>query len=415
VIRYLVLIFLLIVFGNLFGQNISSISIEGLKKTKESYVRQFVTVRVGDRLDSAQLEADRKRLTNLEMFGDCQIRIDEIKEGNYHITFRCDELHTLLPIFSFGGIEENFWIQVGASEVNLSGRGHKLTTYYQYYDRSSYAAHLTFERIKQSNWGANVNFVKWSTVEPLFFDEGAVEYDYDNWTFGATAIRYFKFRDKLEFGGAYFTEDYKRLGESFAFAPLQVSTQKVLGKILYTIDRVNYHFFYVDGVKNQFNLQTVRSLDDDPPFYISFNDFHYFKRIKGRGNFATRLRVGLSSNEQSPFAPFVLDSYLNIRGVGNRVDRGTGAIILNAEYRQTLLEKEKIAIQGVVFSDTGSWRNPGGNFNDFTDSNNFVLFAGGGLRFIHKKIYNAILRVDYGFNLQETGINGFVLGVGQYF
>ncbi len=124
---------------------------------------------------------------------------------------------------------------------------------------------------------------------------------------------------------------------------------------------------------------------------------------------------GLSSNQESPFAPFVLDSYLNIRGVGNRVDRGTGAIILNAEYRYSLLEKDRIAIQGILFSDTGSWRNPGGNFSGFTDSNNFVLFAGGGLRFIHKKIYNAILRIDYGFNLQETGINGFVLGVGQYF
>ena len=125
--------------------------------------------------------------------------------------------------------------------------------------------------------------------------------------------------------------------------------------------------------------------------------------------------MGLSSNHESPFAPFVLDSYLNIRGIGNRVDRGTGALILNMEYRHSLLEKERIAIQGVVFSDTGSWRNPGGNLDDFSNPDNFVLFAGGGLRFIHKKIYNAILRVDYGFNLQERQVNGFVLGVGQYF
>ena len=396
------------------GQQVSSISFKGLRKTKESYVRQFLSVKVGDRLDSVSLERDRKMLTNLEMFGRADFEVIQNKT-DFEVIFNCVELFTLLPIFSFGGIEENFWIQVGATEANLSGNGNKLTTYYQYYDRSSFATHLTFQCIKYSQWGANINFVKWSTLEPLFFDDAVVEYEYDNWTYGATAIRYFQYRDKLEFGGAFFTEDYTRVGEEVAGAPGRVSKEKLLGKVLYSIDRVNYHFFYLDGIKNQLNLQTVRSLDDDPTFYIVFNDFHYFRRIGNKGNFATRFRFGLSSNDDTPFAPFVLDSYLNIRGIGNRVDRGTGAIILNAEYRYSLIEREKVAIQGVLFSDTGSWRNPGGGFDDFSNSDNLVLFAGGGFRFIHKKIYNAILRVDYGFNLQEKQINGFVLGVGQYF
>jgi len=400
---------------SLFSQKIVSISIEGLKKTKENYVLQFIQLAVGDELDSTQLMRDENMLTNLEMFNNADYEVVKNSNGGYDVTFVVDELFTLLPIFSFGGIKENFWVQAGISEVNLGGRGNKLTTYYQYYDRSSGATHLTLERIKQSKWGLNLNFIKWSTLEPLYFDEGSVEYEYDNWTWGATGIRYFQYRDKLEFGGAYFTEDYTRAGEEVPDAPLMVSEKKLLGKVLYTIDRVNYHFFYLDGIKNQFNAQMVRSLDDDPDFYIAFNDFNYFKRISKKGNFGMRFRYGLSSNQDSPFAPFVLDSYLNIRGIGNRVDRGTGAIILNAEYRQTLLERDIVAIQGVVFSDTGSWRNPGGTFSDFKDPDNFVLFAGGGLRFIHKKIYNAILRVDYGFNLQQTNINGFVLGVGQYF
>ena len=400
----------------LFCQEISSIDIEGLKRTKESYVRQFLSIKVGDALDSAKLERDRKILTNLEIFAHAHVKVNPEDDGSYGVVFWCDELFTLLPIFSFGGVEDSFWVQAGFSEVNLGGRGHKLTAYYQYYDRSSFVANLSFERIKQSNWGVNINFVNWSTLEPLFFSQGEVLYEYDNWTFGGTAIRYFQFRDKLEFGGSYFTEDYLRVnGEGVSDAPLQVNEKKILGKALYTIDRVNYYFFYLDGIKNQLNAQTVQSLDGAPAFHIVFNDFNYFKRINKNGNFGMRFRFGISSNEESPFAPFVLDSYLNIRGVGDRVDRGTGAIILNAEYRHTLLDREKVAIQGVAFSDTGSWRNPGGTFNDFTNSDNFVLFAGGGFRFIHKKFYNAIFRVDYGFNLQQTEINGFVLGVGQYF
>lgn len=410
----LILFFLFLIVDS-FGQQIKSISFEGLERTKESYVRQFLTIEVGDDLDSAQLETDRIRLTNLEIFGHVHAKTEPTQEG-YNVIFWCDEFFTLLPIFSFGGIEENFWVQVGASEVNLGGRGNKLTTYYQHYDRNSFATHLTLERIKQSNWGANINLIKWATLEPLYFGENALDYEYDNWTIGATVIRYFNFRNKLEFGGAFFTEDYSKVTEgTFAGAPELVSKQKALGKILLTNDYVNYYFFYQNGWKNQLNLQTVRSFNGDSPFYIFFNDLSYSHRITKKGNFASRFRVGLSSNDESPFAPFVLDSYLNIRGVGNRVDRGTGAIILNVEYRHTLFEKEKVAIQGVLFSDNGSWRNPGGKISDFTQNENLVLFSGGGFRFIHKKIYNAILRVDYGVNLQNRKVSGFVLGIGQYF
>lgn len=409
-----VFLFLLVPIS-LFGQEITSISFKGLRNTKESYVRQFLTIEVGDLLDAAQVERDRKMLTNLEVLAHCDAKVLVNELGNYEVVFGCDEVHTLLPVFSFGGIRDNFWIQLGFSEVNLGGIGNKLTSYYQYYDRSSVAAHLTLERIKLSPWGANLNFVKWSTLEPLFFREERVEYEYDNWTFGATTIRNFKFRDRLEFGGSYFTEDYTKIGDRVPSAPIQVSKKKILGKLLYTIDRLNYHFFYRDGIKNDFNIQTVWSLENDPQFFIVFNNLHFYRRIGKRANLASRLKIGLSTNEDSPFAPFVIDSYLNIRGAGNRVDRGTGVIILNAEYRYVFTEKEKYAVQGVLFSDSGTWRNPGGNLGDFKNPSNAVLFAGGGVRFIHKKIFNAILRIDYGFNLQDLGVNGFVLGVGQYF
>lgn len=377
------------------AQLIQSITYKGLKNTKELYLQQFVTSKEGESLDSLMLWKDKQRLTNLEVFSNVDFEVTE-SNGDYAVEFICTELRTLLPIFSFGGIEENFWVQAGFSEVNLGGFGNKLTTYYQYYDRSSYAAHLSFDRIKQSDWGVNVNLIHWSTLEPLFFGADEVEYEYTNNTIGASAIRHLNFTDRIEIGGAFFTERFARYTEgTFDGAPDLVDKAKLLGKTTLVWNRVNYHFFYLDGWHNQLNIQTVQSLDNDPAFYIFFNDFKYLRQVGHQGNFASRLRLGLSSNEESPFAPFVLDSYLNIRGIGNRVDRGTGAIILNLEYRQTLREGENTAIQGVLFSDMGSWRNPGGDFSDFSKTDNLVLFAGGGLRFIHKKIYNAIFRIDY--------------------
>lgn len=132
-------------------------------------------------------------------------------------------------------------------------------------------------------------------------------------------------------------------------------------------------------------------------------------------NWANRLRLGLATNNDTPFAPFTVDNNLNIRGVGNLIDRGTGAIVLNTEYRQTLYEKGWFALQGNAFFDAGSWRNPGGDFGDFAESQNFRVYPGVGLRFIHKKIFNAIFRIDYGVGITEDSTRGFVFGIGQYF
>ncbi|WP_425392679.1 hypothetical protein [Ekhidna sp.] len=413
--KHLSLFFLFLTSICCYSQRIQSISFEGLKKTKSDYVEQFLTISAGDRLDSTLLFMNKQRLANLEMFADVDFAVLQ-EGGGVAVVFQCKEVYTLLPIFSFGGIEENFWIQAGASEVNLGGRGNKITSYYQYYDRSSFAAHLTFDRIRKSNWGVNINLIKWSTLEPLFFDNHTVEYEYDNYTIGLDLIRHLNFNDRIQIGGAFFTEDYMKFTEGmFEGAPEKVSKQKALAKVILIHNRIDYHYFYLDGWHNQLNIESVHSFDEDPNFYIVFNDVKRFIRMGAKGNLAARLRLGLSRNQESPFAPFVLDSYLNIRGVGNRVDRGTGAIILNAEYRHAFIERANVAIQGVIFSDSGSWRNPGGDFSDFSNDENFVLFAGGGFRFIHKKFYNAILRIDYGFNLQEPAVNGFVLGIGQYF
>jgi hypothetical protein len=60
------------------------------------------------------------------------------------------------------------------------------------------------------------------------------------------------------------------------------------------------------------------------------------------------LRLGLSTNNESPFAPFSLDNNINLRGVGNAVDRGTGSIVFNTEYRYTLVDKKILHFKATV-------------------------------------------------------------------
>ena len=80
----------------------------------------------------------------------------------------------------------------------------------------------------------------------------------------------------------------------------------------------------------------------------------FYKRISIRDDFVLRLKFGLTSNNLGYFSPFTLDSYLNIRGVGNMVDHGTGQIVLNMEYRYIVKHTNFGCWQVVGFLDSGT-------------------------------------------------------------
>ena len=140
-----------------------------------------------------------------------------------------------------------------------------------------------------------------------------------------------------------------------------------------------------------------------------------FLRLGKKGNLAIRTRFGISTNNNSPFAPFVVDSRVNLRGSGNRIERGTAQAILNIEYRHTFLNLSNWAIQGVIFTDLGNWRTPGGQLDELVSKDELRQFVGGGFRVLYKRIYDAVWRVDYGVDVFNKNQRGFVLGIGQYF
>jgi len=405
----------LVVFCSQAQSIVSKITFEGLERTRKEYLLQFLTTRIGQKLDSVSLETDRNRLVNLEIIAAASYRVELAKNG-LEVVFTCEEFHTLVPVINFGGIRDNIWFRIGASDINVGGKGHKVSGFYQYNDRHTFRFDYQVPVITNSRWGYRIALLKWSTIEPLYFEEGTTNYDYDN-NLGELAVHYnFTFHHSVEIGGGFFNEVYFKnsLNPEDAPGPDQAEKNKILGKLVLRSNFLRHHYYYLDGWHNQFNLETVETIGEQVPFYIAFNDFRFYHRLGKLGNLATRLRIGLSTNNDSPFAPFVLDSYFNIRGVGNRVDRGTGTMTLNLEYRHTILDAGNFAVQGVAFTDAGVWRNPGGDLKELLSTANLQVFAGPGFRIIHKKIANAILRVDYGVGL--TGNNGgWVIGLNQYF
>lgn len=400
------------------GQELKSIHFEGLRKSRPQVLRQLLRTRVGSPVDLATIESDAQQLRNHNGIQSVEYRLDTLEQG-LALTFVMQEKLTLLPILGFGGVTGNLFFQLGFTDINWLGLGHQLAAFYQLNDfRSNYSFYYRAPRLGGSQWGASVGFNRRATVEPLYFSQDTVFYDYDFLSFGGTAIYNLDRKHFLEVGGNYFIENYlknARHENELTPGPEGLRAPKVLGKLIHVLDRRNYDYFYLDGFDNRLSYQFVYDSNAENWFHMVLNDTRFFRKVGGGGNLALRTRLGIATNRMSPFAPFVLDSYVNIRGVGNRVDRGTGTLVLNLEYRQTLLDRPAFAIQGVVFSDLGSWRKPGGELSDFVNRNHFRHFAGGGLRGIYKKVFNATLRIDYGVDIYTPTERGFVVGIGQYF
>ncbi|WP_035086189.1 POTRA domain-containing protein [Aquimarina latercula] len=418
--KRLILVFLTFCFcflGNAQKRNISEIVIQGNKKTRTAAIVKLNSIREGEVLDSTKIEEDIKRLKRLPSIAHAYYQVHK-KENGYKVVYGVEENFTIIPSANvYTTNNDEFAFRVGLYEFNFLGQNVTLGGFYQDDIYSSFGLNVRAPYLFTKRFGLAFNYQSLTTQEPVFLDTGTANYKYNNTSYEVLGLYQFNFQNRIELGVNYFNEDYTyRNGATGPNVPLDFDVNKVLFKLIYEYNNLDYYFQYVSGFRSVANFQYVISTENVlPDFLIGWNDFMYYHRIGKKGNWGSRLRVGLATNDDSPFAPFAVDNNLNIRGVGNTIDRGTGVIVLNTEYRHTLYDKDWFVLQSNVFVDGGSWRNPGGDFGDFGDTQNFRVYPGIGLRFIHKRIFNAIFRIDYGYGVTEDATNGFVFGIGQYF
>lgn len=398
---------------------ITDIQFEGLTNTKASYLNSLLSLEVGVVFSEEQAKSDVQTLKNVESIGRANYRLVDSTASSVKVVYEVQEVRTLLPIINFGGLKDNFWFQLGFQDNNWGGKSRDLQVYYQNIDRR-HGGQLFYRdpNINGSPWGYTLGLLKYASQEPLFFDEGTVQYQYDLYSLSAGLQRQFGLRRLAEIGLTTFIEDYEQSAEQ----PLQnppgpqsLKETKLLTKLAYGEDHRNFDEFYLKGGYWFTQLQHVYNFRDQTSFISSITTYKRFWRVWKNSNVGFRGRFGIATNRDSPFAPFVLDSYFNLRGVGNRIDRGTAQLVFNLEWRQTVFSSSQWAGQLVAFTDLGGWRNPGGELSELVDPDIFRQFVGGGVRLIYKRIYDAALRLDYGVDMFDRDTRGFVLGFGQYF
>lgn len=398
-------------------KRIENITIKGAKKTNVSFLKNLIQSKAQQSLDSVQLEKDIILLKRLPAVSHAYFQVFHSRKNLYNVFISVEENFTIIPDINFWTTTQNrFAYKIGANEYNFLGRNITVGGFYQKNTFDSYGVNFSAPNLFSRKLGLSITHQNWKSEEPLYFENQSANYLYNNISLEILTLYELSFKHQFKVGVNFFKEKYQYLfGFTSPNVPQELNLNKFLFKTVYTYDNLDYHYFLVNGFKSTFYGQLVKTADGkEKDFLIFWNDFFYFRNVYNKGNWANRLRVGLSTNNNSPFAPFALDNNVNIRGVGIIIDRGTGTIVYNTEYRQTLIDKSWYALQANAFLDAGSWRTPGGNFKDFITAENMEIFSGIGLRFIHKKIFNAVFRIDYGVSLRNN-TKGIVFGLGQYF
>lgn len=397
------------------GQVVISRSFEGLERTKLSVVERLVQQEIGTQASYDTLESDLRRLKNFIGIYAADYRLDTLQEG-IHLTYQVRENISRYPLAMLGGLQDNFWWELGFIDQNWQGRGEQLGLFMRQIDgRLGGKTYYTKPSIANSKWGAGLQLERYASQEPLYFSEETVDYRYENHNVGLFLFHYLRPEENIQFGFTYFQEDYAKVNLEQLSGPDAQRELKQLFRSAYQLNQVNPDQMQPTGYFFQISGEIVLQKTANEPFFLLRSSLKKYWPSGEKGLFASRLNFGYSTNKNTPFAPFVVDSRINIRGAGNRVDRGTASFVLNLEYRQILWQKKSWSIQGVAFTDIGSWRNPGGTINDLITFEHTKYFAGGGLRLVSSAASQLVLRIDYGYGLQPFGRQGIVLGLGQFF
>ena len=397
-----------------FSAQAQRVRFEGLKRTKPAFLLKFIGWEAQIPTDTTSIARAVQQIKNTRFFTEVTATLTTT-DGDTTITFNCVEIHTALPILEVGATEGNKWIRVGLEDENGWGKGIRTVLFYQHNNRHSFYLKQTFPFLFK-RWSVSYLLKKWSILEPIELDGKRNIYNYSNLDAEVSARYSFNInRHDLELGFGYMNELYKlKEGEIQNTTVDKYHNKRLVLKGSHTLNRLDYSTFYVNGWANIVNAYSTYSPADKSLIGFISNETTYFKTFPSKGNLALRSRLGISTNSNVFLAPFVSDNYFNIRGIGDRIDRGTASVTLNVEYRQTLWENKRIGVQVVGFSDAGTWRKSNGKLSDMISANNMKLFGGVGGRLIFKKVYDFNIRLDYGWSLKGAG-NGLVFGLGQYF
>lgn len=372
----------------------------GNLRTKSAYLHKFLGSGKGSAYNHQVINEDLRKLRTISSIYHANCEIKQ-QDSLLSLVFEVEERWTLLPVGDFGFSNNNLWVGAGFMESNLFGRGIYSYAYIQY--KAPFAAHLIFRNpyILGSKFGYEFE------IKAKEYQESKKLNYADNYLQGIlkAGLRYQLMYEKNLMLGYAFQKDKVFIQESLI-------DERNVNKLFLELDlqKMDFKHFMTNGWHFKFKLETVLPLTDHKKTQNVYSELGLYKTY-GIINLASRSTIGVSTESNPYFYPFVIDSYKNFRGSGYRYATGNTLFVENFEARVTIFQNRLLGVQALVFTDLGCIATK--DHSKFNRQN--LNFVGMGTRFNFKKAHNAVLSIDYGANLNQTTTKGWVIGWGQYF
>jgi outer membrane protein assembly factor BamA len=405
----------------MYCQEISKISFEGLSKTNEGYIRSIIQQKEGGIFKDEIAIADKQLLLNVPLFQEVKFT-KSIEDEQVVLHYAFKEKKSVIPLLNFGGLnkESQFWAEAGFIDFNAFGSHALFKFVLAYYGEPSFEVYLDRPRWFNRSWGLSVYANQKNSTEPIYLPDGSQQdFDVSKLKFDLAANYYAGNFLRFDAGVAFLKEDFIALDQDFQsdVLPVILREQKIMFKVRSQWNRMEYNFEFQEGWKVDVFGEVLFPLRNSvgTSFYKSELDLRRFFQLSHTSYVAIRGKFGISTNNSSPIAAFVKDDYTNIRGVGDRVDRGWSELTANIEWRQRLLYRKDFFIQGTIFTDLNGLSVPGDSLESFLNADRFDIYGGFGFRLGLNEYYNSTIRFDFSFDLEERKWAAIVVGVGQFF
>ncbi len=387
--------------------SISAVHIEGLVHTEQSTILRLLPRPLPAEFTQTEIEEFERRVRNLSLFD----RVQVTRHGDT-LAVTAQEKITLAPILNFtsGSSVKDLNATVGLVEYNLLGTGTQLGGQFNYSQR-----------------GPNVDL--WLSQHAFEPDRWAKEvkgsYNVNGIRFADSTSTWTRNRigTELELKGPYdyrtplryevVLKVYRELVEDLK-ADRRPPDGYYVGLIPeLTWDQYHWHDLVPSGYRIALELR--------PGFLFGANQPRHEAKVRylhgiPLGSTTVLMLNSVAeavNNSGNPNHSVLIGSITGVRGLSDNLYRNRAQAYTNLELRHAISVAPRWAVQGVLFSDFGT-------FQSFTQVGKLhhwqgAVNVGAGLRIIPTFLSNTLLRVDVAHLFSPTHNTLLQIGITQYF
>ena len=387
---------------------INTLAIGGLLRTKEDTIQRLLPRPIPSQFTRAEVEEFERRIRNLSLF-------DRVTVSTHDGTMAVDvrEKFTLSPVLSFtsGTSVKDLNATAGLVEYNLGGTGTQIGGQLNYSQRGpNVDVWISEHAYRPDRWAKEVKG-SYASNGIRFADSPAA------WTRNRIGGE-FELKGPFGYGSPLRYEVvakiYRELVQDGTGTGPRPPDGYYVGLIPeVTWDRYHWHDLLPSGYRIALELRPGYFFGADQPRHEVRLRYLQGIPLTPMTVFMVNAVAEAVNNSRNPNHSVLMGSIAGVRGLSDNLYRNRAQTYLNLELRHAIQVAPRWALQGVLFSDIGT-------FQPFTEEGNQrdwigTVNVGAGIRVIPTFLANTLLRVDFAQLLSPSPNSLVQMGITQYF